>query len=164
MIKIKLGKKGDKFTIVDDEFAYLANEIWSLTSKGYVIRRVKKINNNRKTIYLHHIIMGEKRWPKFHCDHINRDRLDNRKENLRWVTNAESQQNRNQEFKRKNKKEETTNLRGVSFHKRRGKFHAYASLNYKRFHLGSFNDPNEAARVASEWRSKHMPYSEDARS
>jgi hypothetical protein len=33
MIKIKLGKKGDKFAIVDDEFAHLAKESWSFTKR-----------------------------------------------------------------------------------------------------------------------------------
>ena len=79
---------------------------WSLHSNGYVYGQLP----NKKKITLHSFIIknkdpnGEKiNWQikKYSIDHINRDKLDNRRENLRWAT--QSVQNSNTD-KRNRKK------------------------------------------------------------
>lgn len=60
-------------------------------SGGYICATI-----NYKTVYLHSIIMNrvqEKPNDNYSVDHINKDKLDNRRENLRWAT--QSQQNSN---------------------------------------------------------------------
>ena len=74
-------------------------------------------------------------------DYINRNRLDNRKENFRIVTQAENLKNKS---KYKNNK---TGFRGVSFCKRNNVYRAYVSKNGKKIMLGSFSDPVEAAKA-----------------
>lgn len=56
-------------------------------SNGYA-----KLSKSNKTIYLHQILSRCK-YPLV-CDHINRDRLDCRIENLRCVTRAENNKNK----------------------------------------------------------------------
>ena len=59
---------------------------------------------NTKYGYLHSLIMNrvqEKPNEKLSIDHINWDKLDNRRENLRWATQSEQNSNRNK-LKRKN--------------------------------------------------------------
>lgn len=58
---------------------------------GYICCRY-----NKKSRYLHDIIMRkkeEKSNNKLSVDHINRDKLDNRRENLKWATQSEQNKN-----------------------------------------------------------------------
>jgi hypothetical protein len=57
----------------------MGNYVWSITNK-YVASRT-----GGKFIYLHILLMGKKQG--LMIDHINRNKLDNRRENLRFVTN-----------------------------------------------------------------------------
>ena len=67
-----------------------------INSEGYYHKNLYK-NNNRKNhsihrlIAIHYIPNPEN---KREVDHINRDRSDNRIENLRWVTHSENMQNK----------------------------------------------------------------------
>lgn len=95
------GKYGTgKFTIVDDEdYERVKNYSWSITANGYVVSD-KNINGKRKNILIHRIIMVVND-SKICVDHINHDKLDNRKENLRICTKAENCRNKlsKKEFK-----------------------------------------------------------------
>ena len=79
--------------------------------------------------------------PGMHVDHIDRDTLNNRIENLRV---ASAGQNALNAPVRKNNR---SGFRGVSLHKPSGKFQAFLSADGKRRWLGHFNTPEEAARA-----------------
>jgi hypothetical protein len=72
-------------------------------------------------------------------DHINGNRLDNRLCNLRNVTQQENVQNY-----RVVPKHNSTGYLGVSYYKAGRKFSACVSNNYKKIHLGYFDDPEIA--------------------
>jgi len=87
MNKIKIhGKLGkDKFATVDEEdFALLSRYRWNLDTDGYAI----SVGYRYK---MHRMVTGAR--PRIIVDHINRDRLDNRKSNLRLVTAKENSYN-----------------------------------------------------------------------
>lgn len=77
-------------------------------------------------------------WPTGDIDHINRDRGDNRIENLRDVTR--SQNMRNSIRKRTN----ASPYQGVCFDKASGKWMASITTNYKQMHLGRYDTAEEA--------------------
>lgn len=77
-------------------------------------------------------------FPDGFLDHKNGNRLDNRIDNLRIVTNAENMQNM-----RSHRADSTTKVLGVE---RKGrKFSACIAANGKRFYLGTFPTVEEAS-------------------
>jgi len=84
-------------------------------------------------LYVH----GE--WPPGDIDHINRDRSDNRICNLRPATRAQNLWNITA------KRNSTTGIKGVSFHRASGKYRAVIRDGKKRRHLGLFGSVEEAA-------------------
>src|SRR3990167_164487 len=109
MKKIKLTQ--NKYALVDDEdFKELNQSKWLCDSSGYAGRDVGG-RKNKKRILMHRLLNNT---PKgFHTDHINRDKLDNRKENLRTTTC--SQNILNSKLSKKN----TSGHKGVEWYKNR---------------------------------------------
>jgi hypothetical protein len=88
-------------TIIDkEEFIKVKDYSWHYVANGYVSHGLQ-IDGKKKELYLHNMVMGRIGFPgegsKESIDHISRNGLDNRKENLRLVT--QSAQNINQKQK-----------------------------------------------------------------
>lgn len=82
MIQVPLTK--GKFAIIDDENSHLLDWSWYFSWNGYAVRKERE-NDEQCPAYLHHAVIG-KPIGKLVVDHINRNRLDNRRNNLRIVT------------------------------------------------------------------------------
>ncbi len=89
-----------KFVFDKDDYDVVSKYYWHIQSNNYVATCIY-IDGNRKILYLHNLVMGKLTFngkgQAETIDHINRIGLDNRKENLRLVT--QSQQNMNQSRK-----------------------------------------------------------------
>jgi hypothetical protein len=81
-------------------------------------------------------------------DHINGDRLDCRRSNLRVVTPAESSANV--------RGRAASGYRGV-YSTSGGRYYAAAKQGGRIIRLGVVDDPVEAAEVADAWRQEHLP-------
>lgn len=68
---------------------------WYLSRKGYA-RRNKKNGDDNPHQYMHRMIISAEQGQI--TDHINRQRLDNRRTNLRIVTPSQNRLNSSQEF------------------------------------------------------------------
>jgi hypothetical protein len=91
MIKIPLYYKNSiiKYSLVDYTVSLEINKYrWHLSESGYAVRYTSK----NKRVFLHRLIFNAK--PHERIDHINRDKLDNRKENLRLATHSQNMLNR----------------------------------------------------------------------
>ena len=121
----------DIYTIVDYKwYEYLKNYyVWPKKDRdnGYYWF----IKFNGKNIKIHNIIGGLK------YDHINRNKSDNREENLRPSSNAENARNRTVT------KISKSGLKGV-FIDKRGKYTAQIRKEGKLYYLGTFKDKIEA--------------------
>jgi hypothetical protein len=89
------------YSVIDKEdFIKIKDYTWHYIASGYIGHTIKD-DNKRKVIYLHNFVMGRLGFPgkgtKESIDHISRNGLDNRKENLRLIT--QSAQNINQKQK-----------------------------------------------------------------
>lgn len=125
-------------TIVDDaDFQYLSKWKW-FYNKGYV-RRSDYSTGKLIKIYMHREIMKP---PKgMVIDHIDSDKLNNQRSNLRICTHQQNQCNRK---KYKNNK---SGYKGVSFNKRDCKWVAGIGVGGMKKHLGSFTTAEEASKA-----------------
>lgn len=84
-------KQGYALISADDVYKVEMNS-WRLNSHGYAIKSVKE-NGRTKNISLHHVVY-KKPSKGMVIDHINRNKLDNRRENLREVSHSVNSANR----------------------------------------------------------------------
>jgi hypothetical protein len=129
--------KGRSALVDDDDFARVSEYQWHITSSGYVAGMVL-IDGAQKLVYLHRFLLDAP--PSQVVDHINGDRLDNQRDNLRLVTRAQNQWNRKVQRNR-------SGYKGVSWHRRKRKFYARIQANGQRYHLGYFDTAEEAAQA-----------------
>lgn len=111
---------------------------WCIDGHGYVLCR-------NTGIFLHKLIMNDVD-NAFILDHINRNRLDNRKSNLRYATSQENARNKSIQ------KNNTSNIPGVSWRKDRNKWRSYITVDSKQISLGLYENKKDAiaARKAAE--------------
>jgi hypothetical protein len=88
-------------------------------------------------------------WPTDQIDHINGVRDDNRISNLRVVSNQENLKNAS--MRRNN----TSGVTGVCWHKLQRKWVAQIKINGRRLNLGLFDTIEEAAAVRKEASIKY---------
>jgi hypothetical protein len=128
----------ERFTYNPDDGTLISygREAGYVMGSGYRLCSVKK-----QRIYAHRLIwcMMTGEWPTEEVDHANRNKSDNRWCNLRLASRQNNA--RNQSVTAKN----TSGFKGVSFHKRTGKWRADIQLNGSQKSLGSFDSPELAA-------------------
>lgn len=137
----------DELAVVDDRYAGLAKYKWRFDKDGYVMRKAKG-----RRIYLHHVILPGIAGTDMVRDHINRNKLDNRCSNLRWLTRAQSAQNKNP-YVRKHR----LGLRGVT--PVGDKYRATVTVDGFIHRLGNYATAVEAAHAAAAARAILMPFS-----
>lgn len=139
------------WTIVDaaDEQTVLAAGPWFLGSNGYASHSVRSAGTVR-VIRLHRLLLGLEPGDQMEGDHVNRDRLDNRRANLRAVTVTMNRQNRPGQHG-------SSAHRGVHWNRKDQRWIAKATIGGVRHHLGSFTTEDEAATAARSFRLAHMP-------
>lgn len=114
-------------TVIDkDDIGKAKQRKWRL-SDGRVVASV-----GRKNIFLHRYLLDAPKSKK--VDHINRNPLDNRRQNLRLCTTQEN--NRNKRMLDEN----TSGVTGVHYSKVDKKWIAQIKINNKAIHLGRFDD------------------------
>lgn len=148
MVEIPLA--GGSVTVVDDADEHQAQHRWGLHTAGYAARKA-----DGTTVYLHREIVGLTPGDGLMADHINRDKLDNRRANLRVVTPAGNAQN-------------VPGLgpyRGVCFDRPRRLYYAKVELAGVQRRVGGYHPhPLPPARAAEAFRRKHMPFAVPDRS
>jgi HNH endonuclease/AP2 domain len=132
---IKLTK--NKFTVVDDEdYEMLNNRKWMYSSGGYAVRSTHRPGKNPGQELMHRTITN---CPKgLHVDHINGNRLDNRKANLRVV---------DAHFNHVNvalSARNTSGSKGVDYRKDKKKWRARICIRGIQRNLGYFKTKEEA--------------------
>lgn len=113
----------------------------------------EKVGEGFKTIILHSYILNATKGMV--VDHINHSTLDNRRINIRIVTQAQNNQNKLGAYRNNT----SSGVRGVTWKKSHQKWAAQVMVNKKQNHLGLFDVLEEAAQAVAKYRSIMMPYS-----
>jgi hypothetical protein len=143
------------YAIVDsDRFEELNGYTWHLSTYGYVQRMSRQAENDpRKRIAMHRQVLQLEAGDGRHVDHINRDRLDNRRANLRYATPAENRQNTAA-------RGGTSVFRGVSWDADNGRWAARAMIDQRNHFVGRFRSEIAAALEAQAFRLERMSFAE----
>ena len=136
------------FAIVDpDDIVDISQYKWHITTKGYAARR-RRVSEGGGIELLHRRILGIE--GSAQGDHINRDKLDNRRANLRTATGSQNQANRGLD------KSNTTGYRGVTNPRRVPGYVAQINVGGKSIFLGYFRDKHDAAEAYNLAAREHF--------
>lgn len=137
---IKIPLTQGKVALIDDEDYDKIKDIkfYAHFEKGVKWYALHSINDEK--ILMHRIIINAK--PGQICDHINGDGLDNRRCNLRIVTNQQNIMNQRLQKRRKSSK-----YKGVTWNKNAEKWQTQIRINKNNRYLGLFINEIDAANT-----------------
>jgi hypothetical protein len=130
--------KGLKALVDDEDFERLSVYKWYAHS-GYAYRRVTTAPKKNKLIGMHRVIINANEGE--YIDHIDGDKLNNQKNNLRLCSYA--QNNYNQNLPKRN----ITGFKGITQHPDTKRWRATIMHNYKIKHLGYFKEKLDAVKA-----------------
>jgi len=137
------------FALVDDaDYGWLSQWRWHLNSHGYAIRSIC-VEGRDVYFNMHRVIMNAER--KQYVDHIDHNRLNNTRANLRFVTHQE-----NMRYRRRHANN-STGFKGVSC--MHGKWHVRIGLDGAQVHLSFFDDLKTAAQMHDAAAKRQSPAS-----
>lgn len=137
----------------DQDHALLSKHRWHLTATGYAGTNVC-INGKKTVLLMHSLLLGLFLQKGLVADHKNRNKLDNRRGNLRVCTRAENNRNTSPYG--------ATGFIGVVYNKltENGKTRTYIKaqirVNNKNISLGNFKTLEDAARARDAASRKYF--------
>ena len=150
MKQIELGgKKGKgRFLLVNDEdFGMFSYFKWCINNKGYAVAHIPKSGDFGQNILAHRLIFTPLKG--MDIDHINGNKLDCRRENLRFANRSQNTANKRYQGK-------SSKYKGVCYHKCAKFWTAKITVNYKQIGLGSFKQEKLAAEAYDEAAKKYF--------
>lgn len=143
ILRNRQGEEIDRAIIDNDCVDEVSKYKWCRQSQGYVICR--ELN-----MYLHMFILGVNDDIKYRIDHINRNPMDNRKENLRYATAQENSRNKSVQ------KNNTSGHTGVYFNKASNKWQATIWIDGEPIYLGVYESKEIAIKIREEAEEKYF--------
>lgn len=133
-----------KVALVDAHHVATASQFgWRISQTGHAASGTWRLGN---FIYLHHLVLPKK--PGMCVDHINRNKLDNRRSNLRYATKSQNAVNAKKNSNNK------SGYRGVSFYKSTGQWVAQLRCAGRKRKRGYFPSKIAAAKAYDQWAVK----------
>lgn len=144
MKRIELSR--GKYALVDDsDFGVVSRWKWSYSTVGYAFRNTPR--PNKTVVYLHRFLTE---CPEgMEVDHINGDKLDNRRSNLRLCTRRQNSRN-------KRVARSKSGHLGVYWSNQNKKWNAQIGPNGKSISLGFFDDMQDAIKARKTAELKHF--------
>jgi hypothetical protein len=136
--------------LVDDEDYEKVSEFNWFAAVGYAARDFNHIPGKHRRVLMHRFILGLGYGDPREVDHINHNRADNRRSNLRVCLHEDNQRNQKAQVGK------SSGFKGVYFRKDTYKWSAYIDFNWKRLWLGCFLTEEEAAKAYDRAALQHF--------
>ncbi len=138
--------KGLSAIVDDEDFGFLSQWKWHVSSGGYAVRT---LNNKGKfdKVFMHRIL--NRTQEGFDTDHVNREKLDNRKVNLRATTHSQNMLNMSLKINNK------SGFRGVCWDKETQSWRAQLGFQNRRIRIGRFKTAEEASSAFKKELAKN---------
>jgi hypothetical protein len=147
-VPLKRKNKTHVMLIDYEDLALLKIYRWFVSTTGYVVKNFYQSKPRIESMeYMHRLIFNPSK--KESIDHINGNKLDNRKINLRICIAKENGKNLN--LKRTNK----SGYKGVSWDKEKNKWLSKITSDLKQIFLGYFDSKDEAAKAYNQAANKY---------
>lgn len=127
-----------------EDYEKIKDICWSITKNGYLVGW-----ENGVCILFHRKIMGDKA-NFLDVDHINHNKLDNRKLNMRVCTRSQNLMNRTNEV------DSYTGIKGVRYHKTNKRYGAFININKEQIKLGYYDNIEDAIKARKEAEEKYF--------
>lgn len=137
VVCVKASNCEDIILVDPEDWKWLKNYTWHVTKYGYA---AASMNGKFKTMQM---ALIEDIPDGYERDHINRNRLDNRRCNLRVVTKLDNLRNRKYQTKK-------SNHTGVCWYTLTGQWLAYITDKGKTYNLGLFDNEYDAIAVRQQ--------------
>ena len=125
--------------LVDDaDFESLSQFKWYLSDQGYAVRNAD-VHGKKRPVRMHRVLLGAP--DGLDIDHIDGDRLNNQRSNLRVCSRADNLRNQGA------KRGITSRFKGVYWLKANRKWRAKIQAGGKCRHLGCFDTEEAAAKA-----------------
>lgn len=132
MLYIIYGTKGEEILVSKEDYPLLSRHNWNVNSQGYVRASIGNVDT-----FMHKLIQPVR--PSYVIDHINRNKLDNRRTNLRAINRLQN------DFNQGKPNNNTTGYIGVGYREDRGFYYSFISINNKNRYIIGGVSKKEAA-------------------
>ena len=118
-----------------NDWELIHQHCWRQDTQGYMIATI-----NNKRVYMHTLLC-----PNYKIvDHINRNRTDNRRNNLREATPSQNIRNSSK------RSDNTSGVTGVCYKRKQNKWYAWISINSHQKSLGEYTKFEDAVKARKE--------------
>lgn len=132
--------------VIRTGYAYIGSQAGNITKHGYRNIRVDgKLYRSSRLVYLY----MKNEWPSEEIDHIDRNRSNDKWDNLRKADSCQNSYNRGV------RTDNSTGHKGICRHKTTQKYQVNIGVNKKFLYLGSFDTLDEAIKVRKEAELKY---------
>lgn len=139
---------GVPILISQEDFSLLVGMRWYINAEGYAYTSTK-IDGRWRSVLMHRLIMGLPLGDKRQIDHVNGNRLDNTRTNLRLCNTKQNQANRGKNSNN------TSGYKGVRWDRVRGMWIATIGVDGRDIKLGAFFTSDEARRAYADASKKY---------
>ena len=135
--------KGLEFIIDENDFEKVSKRTWYIKDNTKPRNAYLCAKFDNKKVLLHRFVMGLTKGDKVIVDHIDGNRLNNSKSNLRIVNNTQNLANQ----RRKDKINTSSQYKGVWYYEKINRWRAHLRCEGVTYHLGTFKTEEAAAEA-----------------